>query len=281
MPSTYAWDRAVESGHLVLVQPGVARLRGAPATPEMRIAAAVLATPGSIASHRSSARLWGAERPEWDPVDLIVERNRARRGLDGVVFHRPTDLSDLRPVTPNRIPTTNVLRMVCDLGAVDPAGVSAAVEHALVGGHVRLPGLVALVERHGRRGRAGIGPLRDVLRGWPLGDKPPDSALEVRMARLLREYHLPSATFHVRIGGYEVDFLIDGTPIVLECDGWEWHAKRPDRARRDRERDAGLLALGYPTVRFTWGCISERRRETVERIRSVLERWAPDALGRH
>jgi len=262
----------------VLVHPGVARLPGAPVTRQMKIAAAVLAVPGSIASHRSAASLWGVERPAGDPVDLIVGRNRARRGVDGVVIHRPTDVVDLRPVTRSTITTTNVLRMLCDLGAVDAPGVARAVEHAIIAGHVRLPALRTLIERHSHPGRTGIRALRSAVDSWPLGDKPPDSVLEVRMARLLRTYRLPSATFHARVGDYEVDFLVDGAGIVLECDGWEWHAKRPDRARRDRERDASLLALGHPTVRFTWACITERPAETAARIHAVVERWSPGRL---
>ena len=36
------------------------------------------------------------------------------------------------------------------------------------------------------------------------------------MARLLADHGLPPATFHVRLAGFEVDFLVDGTPVVLE-----------------------------------------------------------------
>ena len=278
MPSTHAWRRAVASGRLLEVHPGVARLPGAPVTPEQRIAAAVLAIPGSMASHRSAAYLWGVERPPREPVDVIVVGTRIKRRLDDVVVHHPTDTADLRVVVRSRIATTNVLRMLCDLGAVDESGVERAVEHAVVAGYVRLSGLRALVDRHAVRGRHGVAALRAAVEAWPLGNKPPDSVLEVRMAKLLREGRLPPATFHPDIGGIEVDFRVDGTPIVLECDGWEWHAKRPERARRDRERDAYLLALGYPTIRFTWGCITERRSETIRRIRAVLEQWAPHVL---
>jgi hypothetical protein len=116
MPSTHAWRRAVANGQLVLVQPGVARLRGAPVTRELKIAAAVLAVPGSMASHRSAAHLWGVERPGHDPVDIIILGRRVQKQLDGVVVHHPRDRNDLGAVTRNRIATTNVLRMLCDLG---------------------------------------------------------------------------------------------------------------------------------------------------------------------
>ena len=124
----------------------------------------------------------------------------------------------------NRIATTNVLRMLCDLGAVDDSGVKAAMEHAVIAGLVRLAGLRALVDRHAVRGRHGVAALRAAVEAWPLGDKPPDSTLEVKMATLLRDQRLPPATFHPVVGGVEVDFCIDRASIVLECDGWEWHA---------------------------------------------------------
>ena len=55
-----------------------------------------------------------------------------------------------------------------------------------------------------------------------------------------------------RIAGYVVDFLIIGTPIVLECDGWEFHAKTRAQQEADAARDAHLAELGYISVRFTY-----------------------------
>ena len=75
--SRSAWYRAIDSGTIDQVHPFVARLPGTPRTPEQRIAAAVLAIgSGALASHRSAARLWGAVRPDADPVDLITPGSR-------------------------------------------------------------------------------------------------------------------------------------------------------------------------------------------------------------
>jgi very-short-patch-repair endonuclease len=279
-PSVWSWRRAVRSGHLELVHPGVARLRGAPRTREQRIAAAQMAVGGSIASHRSAAFLWGLDRPAHDPVDLIVTRRGGRRiELAGVEVHRPRDLLDLTPSVRSGISCTNPLRTLCDLAAVDADSAPAMVEHVLVSGWARPTGLRALVARHGRPGRVGVTALREAVDAWPLGDKPADSVLEPRFASLLERHRLPPAEFHAVIEGHEVDFLIVGTPVVVECDGWEFHVKSRDAARRDRERDSKLLAAGYPTVRFTWEHITRRPTFVAQRLATVLRRWAPEVLA--
>ena len=115
----------------------VARMFGVPTSVEQRILAGVMATgPGSVASHRSSARLWGAERPDLDPVDVILPGRHRRSRVAGVVVHRPRDLDDLRPVMRGPVPVTNPLRTLLDLGAVDPLGVPAVLRSFVLSGYV-------------------------------------------------------------------------------------------------------------------------------------------------
>ncbi|CAN5708125.1 hypothetical protein BH18ACT2_BH18ACT2_12150 [soil metagenome] len=275
--STAAWYRACADGRFELVHPGVARLPGAPRTREQAIAAAVLATaPGSLASHRSAAHLWGITRPEDDPIEIILTRRTRTPELDGVTVHRPRDLLDLKPVLKDRVPTTNVLRLLCALGAVDPAMVPAAVGHVVT---ARLASPVALrraIERHARRGRHGVPAFRTALEEWVIDGKPVDSVLEPAMRRLFETYHLPPYEFHARIAGYEVDFHVVGTPIVLECDGWEFHAKTRAQQDADAARDADLAEHGHLSLRFTYHQIVRRPAEQARRILALVQRWAPD-----
>ena len=178
--SRSAWYRAIESGRLDPVAPGVARLPGAPVTSPQRILAAVWsAGPGAVASHRSAALLWGVERPIDDPVDVsLTDRGRAP-APPNVVVHRPRDLRDLRPIVRSGVPTTSPLRMLVDLGAVDPAGVGAALDH-LVANRFVLPGAVrSALDRHARQGRHGVRALRRVLDHRSIGGQAADSTLEV------------------------------------------------------------------------------------------------------
>jgi hypothetical protein len=251
--SKATWFRCLGDGRLISVHPGVARLPGAPVTREQRIAAAALAAaPGGVASHRSAAYLWGVDRPEDDPIDVIVTRRTRTFELDGVIVHRPRDLQDLTPVLKQRIPTTNVLRLLCDLGAVDPRGVAAAVGH-IVTSHLASPmALRNAIDRHGRSGRRGVPAFRRALEEWVIDGKPVDSKLESAMRRLFQRYRLPPYEFHAIAGPYEVDFLIV-VPVRFTYHQVVWeHAKQARRIAGIIRRwapglDLGGLSLGFET----------------------------------
>jgi very-short-patch-repair endonuclease len=260
----------------------VARLPDTPRTPEQRIAAAVLAIgDGALASHRSAARLWGAARPDTDPVDLIAPNGRRDDDLDGVVIHATGDLKRLRPQRRCRIACTNISRTLVDLGAVDAEGVGDAVGHALATKLVDLRALETTLADHAGKGRRGVVALRNAIDGWSIDAKPADSTLEAAMARLVRRYHLPPVTFHPVIEGWEVDFHVLGSPVILECDGWAFHGLDRTTFERDRIRDAQLTAAGWIVVRFTYRSIASTPARTARRIRDAVARWsdfpAPDA----
>ncbi len=189
------------------------------------------------------------------------------------------DLLDLAPSRRDGIPTTNILRTLCDLGALDAAAVPGAVGHVVTTGLASPAALIKAIKRHGRRGRPGVPALRDALDDWVLDGKPVDSVLEPAMRRLLEAHHLPRAEFHPRIGGYEVDFRVVDSPLVLECDGWATHGREKRQFERDRTRDAELAALGFVVLRFTYRAIVSRPAEEAERIRRNVARWAPHLLA--
>ena len=277
-----AWKRAIRSGRLLAVHPGVARLPGAADTPEQRIAAAVLAaSPAGIASHRSATYLWGIPRPATDPVDVIAPRRPALRHLSAVRYHRPTDHLHLIPQRRAGIPCTNILRTMCDLGAVDRHAVSGAVGHALTLGLATLPALEATLIAHSRQGRSGVTALRAAIDDWSIDSRPADSVLEPAMRRLVSRHRLPPVEFHPIIEGSEVDFRFVGTPVIVECDGWTFHGLRRDQFERDRARDAMLIAAGWIILRFTYRAITGTPGSVARRISATLERWSrvepPDA----
>ncbi len=274
-----AWYRAIDRGEIELLHPGVARVYGSEATPVQRIHAAVMAAGrGAMASHRSAALLWGIERPARDPVDVLVPRSRTRLSLRDVVVHRPTDRADLRPSERLATPSSNLLRTLIDLGAV-VGNVDEAVSAAITSGAVTPMVLEYLLARHARPGRHGSTALRSALAAWPLDGKPADSELEVKMASLLQRYELPPATFHAQVAGFEVDFLINGSNLVLECDGWDHHGRTRDQFDWARERDVMIGAAGFIVRHFTWRQITRRPAWSAEQIRLLLARWSPDVLN--
>lgn len=273
------WNTAIARGDAERQHRNVVRLYGARSSIEMRIEGAVLAGgPGALASHRSAALLWGVERSPDDPIDIILPRRQRRARLSDVVVHRPRDLAQLRPVWRLGIAATDPLRTLLDLGAVDKSGVDAALVRFVVDGYVTPKAVRAALVRHSQRGRHGVVALRDALDRWSLDDKPADSDLEALMGEILRRFDLPSAEFHAFVGGYEVDFWISNSKVIIECDGWSAHGADHAQFEFDRVRDADLLAKGIITLRITWRQMVRTPRAVAGRIAATLAEWSPEVL---
>jgi very-short-patch-repair endonuclease len=170
------------------------------------------------------------------------------------------------------------MRMLVDLGAVDPAGVASALDDVLTQLIASFTAVRNGMFRHARRGHTGIGALRAALQEWEIQGSPADSRLEVRMNELLETFRLPPADFHAIVSGYEVDFLVRGTRVVLECDGFEAHGLDRDQFEFDRLRNAELTADGHVVVHFTWRQLDSAPSRVADRIERNLRQWAPDVL---
>jgi very-short-patch-repair endonuclease len=274
--SRSTWQRAVASGQLELIHEGVARIAGAAIPAHQPLAAAVLAAgKGALASHRAAAWLWGIPLPN-RPVPELILPSRARQAtLEGVIVHRPRDLLDLGAVYKYGIPACKLLRIACDYGAVDPQGAHAVIGHIITNGWMSAEAFEAAVRTHGRRGRPGVPVLRAALADWTADGKALDSELERLMTRLVRRFKLPPVEFHPIVLGYEIDFRVVGSMVLLECDGWEWHDKRRTNFERDRKRRAELVAAGYVVVPFTWNMLKRQPQWVASMIRTAVARWNP------
>ena len=172
------------------------------------------------------------------------------------------------------------MRMLLDLGAVDPDAVEAAMI-AVMSSKVASPAAIrAALFRHAKRGRRGVTALRTALQTWLDEELPPDSALEAAMASVVSMSRLPQLQFHAIVIGFEVDFLVIGTNIIVECDGWVSHGLDRDQFEFDRVRNAELIAAGYTIVHITWRQLKNAPDQVAERLRNVIERWAPHLLSR-
>ena len=277
--SEAAWYRALRTGELEALHPGVARMPGSPRTREQRIMAAVLgAGPGAMASHRSGAHLWGVRRPDHDPVDVVVDRRTTSARLHHVVVHHPRDLEELRPIVRSGIATTSPMRMLLDLGAVDRPSVPSAVDQIVSTRIVSPAALHSFLLRHQRPGRSGVRALRSALARWNVGEDHGDSVLEAKMAALARRHGLPTMVFHPILEGFEVDFLVEGSMVVIECDGHQTHGLDRDQFEFDRVRNVLLVAAGYVIVHVTWNQLHRHPADLARRLVGVIRRWAPELL---
>ena len=249
--SSASWYRAHRDGMLEPLHRNVARMVGTPRTRQQAVCAAVLAAGrGALASHRSAAFLWGIPRPDVDPVDVLLPDRARRASLSPVVVHRPSDLGDLKPVRRQGIPVTNVathaLRPRCRRCPVgERRGRPRGDDRIGVTG-VAASGVGTPRPTGARRRR------RPARRARRLGHRRQAGGQRARASDASAPASPRSAAgwFHAVICGYEVDFWLIGTPVVLECDGWTWHGRQRSVFERTRSRRRARRQPGqFPSVR--------------------------------
>ncbi len=84
----------------------------------------------------------------------------------------------------------------------------------------------------------------------------------------------PLITPQAKIGKYRVDFLIripEKKPVVVECDGHDFHERTKEQAARDRSRDRTLTEAGYTVVRFTGSEIWKDPMSCAAQVRRLAE----------
>jgi very-short-patch-repair endonuclease len=185
----------------------------------------------------------------------------------GIRVHRTRALDRRDVRTCDGVPITTPARTLLDL-----AGEASAreLERALAEAHVRRltshRDLLSLLARHGRR------PGSPEIRRFVEGDRGAQltrSQAEERFLALMRAAQLPMPDVNVRIGPIEVDFLWREERLVVEVDGFRFHASRA-AFERDRLRDAELQASGFRVMRVTWRQLTRTREATLARIASAL-----------
>lgn len=79
------------------------------------------------------------------------------------------------------------------------------------------------------------------------------------------------------IGNYIADFYVyltngkgNGIPILIECDGHDFHEKTKEQAKHDKERDRFLQLSGYEIYRFTGSEIYNNPLKIYLEIRKIL-----------
>jgi len=268
--------RLEQANVLARVHRGVLRLTGFPVDHRQRTHAALaVAGPDAIVSHRSAAWLLGVPIPEPRNVELIIPRSRSL-DVPGIVAHRPRDRVDLRPREVDGLPVCNGLRVLTDLGAsATPAVVALALDHLLITGAVTISSVTLARNRHRPNGRTGLRALELALHEQRFGAKPPDSVLELAFSRLINRFGIIPPVFHqrMRLGGrlIEPDFTWPAVRLIVEVDGWAYHAGR-HQTEDDRERDLLLTSAGYTVVRVTWLRVTRRPGWVAANLQLTMDR---------
>jgi hypothetical protein len=188
--------------------------------------------------------------------------------------HRIADLSDRWIVRVDGVPVTTPARTLVDLGSVLPLGsVGTALDRALGRQLVSLAEVRAALNAVARKGRAGAGIIRALLKERQGAVTP--SVLQARMATLIRLHGLPSPVPEHTVldehGGFvgRVDFAYPEVRYAIEVDGYEAHSS-PRAFQQDRARQNDLVDLGWTVHRFTWADVDGHPGRVAARIRQLL-----------
>jgi hypothetical protein len=126
-----------------------------------------------------------------------------------------------------------------------------------------------------RRGRNVVGPARRVIRERQAWDSITESQLEDRFLRLVQRYGLPEPVAQYEVCDSSqrfvarVDFAYPQAAVVIELDGAAFHMDRAS-FQRDRDRQNGLLLMGFTVLRFTYWDLADRELAVIESISKAL-----------
>ena len=235
------------------------------------MAAVLAAGTGAVLSHASAAALRGLRPTTRAAVDVTLP-DREGGGRPGVTLHRSRRLPDVDRTLCDAIPVTTVARTLLDLAEqISPRQLERAVDEAA---RLRLLD-VSVVESLCARsvGRHGLAPLRGVLAG-ARGPLPVRSELESRFVAVCDGAKLPPPALNAVVEGYEVDVHWAQRRVVVELDGFGYHASRM-AFERDRVRDAELQLAGYRVLRITARRLEREPDAIVAALRTLLASGPP------
>jgi very-short-patch-repair endonuclease len=244
----------VATGRLVRLFRGVYRV-GPILPPFGREMAAVLACgDNALLSHHSAAAIWGI-RPAHEGDVHVTVSGRDQRPRQGIQVHRSLSLN---AAVQDGLPLTTPARTLQDLATILPQHqLDRATEEAQV---------LRLVTREELEQLPSRPALKRALHTEPALTR---SEAERKLLDLVRAARLPRPETNVQVAGYEVDFLWRDHRLVVEVDGFAFHATRT-ASERDRTRDATLQAAGYRVVRLTWRQLTDEPHAVVARLASLL-----------
>jgi hypothetical protein len=255
------------------VFPGV-YVAGEPSFEQRLRAACLWAGAEAVLSHGAAGRLLGlAGCGEAEPALTVPPQQHKRP--PGIRVHRAhVPAEDRRPV--KGLPCTTAARTLVDLaGTLSEEDLAIAVEDAWRRKIAALDWVERRLRQLGSRGRPGTKALRRVLDDCWDRKRPLDSALEVRVWRLLQRSALPTPV-PCHAVDYDddegepgrIDFAYPDARLAIEADGFEAHSQRAV-FEKDRVRLSRLAAAGWRVVHVTWEQLGDPER-LLKRIARAL-----------
>jgi predicted transcriptional regulator of viral defense system len=265
--ATATITRWAKAGRLHRLHRGVYAVGHTAISWEGRCLAAVLARPGSVASHRTAAWIHGLLRTRPGTIHLTAP-TRQRLKRDFVVHFAKLEPDDCTVV--DGIPVTSPARTVLDLA---PDGSRSDLARLLQGAEDnelldrrRFDALLARAGSHPGRAK-----LATALRTYKPEPATLRSNLERRFRRHVLAAGLPRPQANVVVEGYELDCYWEAEGFAVELDVFATHGS-PRSFEEDRERADNLLLADLELIRVTDVRLDREPQETIARVAAHLER---------
>lgn len=255
--SPAAIRRRVGGGRLVRAGEGVYAVSGSPGSWEQAALAACLGLgPGAVLSHRSAGAAWRLDVPAERAIHVTLPYGRSVRASGkALVVHRSRSLDDLERTRLGRLPVTSPARTLVDLAStLRPDALARVVDDALCRRLLPPDRLAGAADRAGAQRRRGAGALRELVAPW-LERGSFESVAEARFRRAIAAAGLPAPVVQHAVAdgaGFvaRTDFAWPDRMVVLEVDGFRWHAD-PRSHARDSQRSNRLAACGWTVLHAT------------------------------
>jgi hypothetical protein len=217
----------------------------------------------------TAARAHGFDTEDVVDLHVLNPEPGQLRSADGLFVHRrdgaPLTVVDDRPATApawTAVEVARALRRPRALATLDAALRSGTCDR-------RELSLAATAQA----GRRGIVAVRDLI---PLADPAAESPMESEARLMMIDGGVPAPELQREVidrSGrlWRVDFAWPEGKLAVEYDGFDFHSD-PDALRRDRQKRAALLELGWTLLSIVFDDVRRRPRETVRRIDVELQR---------
>jgi very-short-patch-repair endonuclease len=224
------------------------------------MAAVIACGPGAVLSHGSAAELW----------DIRRTRRSGGSPRKGILLHQTRVLEVAEITEKDGIPVTSMERVLLDISArLDDRQTERALVAADRTKALRWEELYRLIDRTPRR--PGASRLRCVALAVDPNVADTVSPLEIDFLALCRLDGLPMPQVNVLAGDYLVDFLWPRERVVVETDGYTYHADR-SAFERDHARTVMLEASGYVVHRATYRMLVDEPGPFLQLVRDSLRR---------
>lgn len=259
-----AVDYRVRSGRLIRVHSGTYAVGHLPQHPLDEAYGALLACgPNAVLSHGTAATVYGVYR-RWElPLEVTVP---AARRPNRIRIHRAKLTRDDITIQLG-LRVTSPARTLLDMAPrLTDKQLRRAFNQLRLSHGLRPGQLAGLLRRFPRAPGAGrLIPLAGST------SRATRSGLEDKFLDFCGRHGLPEPRLNEKLGGIEVDVFFEGEGLIVEVDGYDTHSG-PVSFETDRERDASMLELGFPTVRVTEERIDNAPEREAARLRAILER---------